>query len=244
MNKVALITGGAKRIGAVLVQRFHQAGFNTIIHYHHSIEEANLLANKLNEQRDASAIAIKADIRQPSCCQILIEQAFNAWGRLDVLINNASSFYPTPIGQIREETWEDLLGSNLKGPFFLSQAACSFLANTQGNIINITDIHADRPLKNYSVYSIAKAGLAMLTKSMARELAPLVRVNAVAPGVTLWPENDNELSALAKTHLIERTCLKRKGSPDDIADTALFLAEQKYITGQVIVVDGGRSIRD
>ncbi len=243
-NKVALVTGAAKRIGAAIATALHQQGMNVVIHYHHSKQEAEALCLKLNRLRQHSAISLGLDIRKTSACQTLIQHSTEAWQRLDLLVNNASSFYPTPIMKTQEKEWEDLLGSNLKGPFFLSQAAAPFLKLSQGNIINITDIHADRPLKNYTIYSIAKAGLVMLTKSLARELGPRVRVNAVAPGAILWPNEENALNEKIQQYVVARTCLKRQGFPQDIAAAVLFLNGQNYITGQIITVDGGRSIKD
>jgi pteridine reductase len=243
MDKVALITGSAKRIGAVLAKTLHQQGMNVIIHYHHSKQAATYLCSELNSIRSHSACSLQADIREVKACIQLIKEAVSIWKRLDLLVNNASSFYPTALGNTYEDQWDDLLGSNLKGPFFLSQAAAPFLSENDGNIVNIADIHADKPLKHYAVYSIAKAGLVMLTKSLARELAPKIRVNAVAPGEVLWPNDQNELPERIKQSIIHRTCLKRQGAPKDIAETVLFLMRQNYITGQVIAVDGGRNIR-
>jgi pteridine reductase len=243
-QKVALITGAAKRIGAVIAQHLHNAGMNIVIHYHHSKPEADLLCSQFNNLRSNSAHAVSGDIASTDDCQRIISEAQAQWGRLDALINNASSFYPTRVGETNETQWHDLIGSNLKGPFFLSQAAKPFLLESQGNIINITDIHGDRPLKRYPVYSLAKAGLIMLTKSLARELGPHIRVNAVSPGVILWPNEENAVSDSVQDYIVNRTCLKRKGSPEDIAETVHFLLNQGYITGQTIAVDGGRSVRD
>lgn len=244
LNKVALITGAAKRIGAVIARSLHQQGFNVIIHYHHSQKEASELCRKLNEQRPNSAVVVAANLNDLSECKTLIEHSYQIWDRLDVLVNNASTFYQTPIGNTHALEWEDLLGTNVKAPFFLAQAAVDSLRQHQGCIVNIADIHAERPLKNYTVYCIAKAGVVMLTKSLARELGPDIRVNAVAPGAILWPDEKNELSEVIKQQIIEKTCLKRPGKPEDIAETVLFLINQKYITGQVIAVDGGRSVKD
>ncbi len=244
MKKVALVTGAAKRIGAVIAEKIHAEGFNVIIHYHHSEREALVLTQRLNQQRDHSAVAIQGDIKTSLTCKEIIKTAYQEWQRLDILINNASSFYPTPMGEVNDEQWDDLMGSNLKGPFFLSQAAAPYLQKNSGVIVNIVDIHADRPLKNYPVYCMAKAGLTMLTKALARELAPEIRVNAVAPGVILWPNQQNTINEAIKDHIIDRTCLKRQGLPQDIAETILFLIKQNYMTGQVIAVDGGRSIKD
>ncbi len=243
MNKVVLITGAAKRIGAVITRLLHESGMNVVLHYHHSEAEAFELCKHLNDSRPNSAKVFQADIKEIDACQHLIDQAQKVWGRLDVLVNNASSFYPTPLEQVSENDWEDLVGSNLKGPFFLCQAAATHLVSSKGNIVNIVDIHADKPLKNYPVYCIAKAGLVMLTKSLARELGPSIRVNGVAPGAILWPNEQSSVSAETQQYIINQTLLKRQGNPQDIAETVLFLIKQSYITGQIIAVDGGRSIR-
>jgi pteridine reductase len=243
-NKVALVTGSAKRIGAVIAKTLHHQGMNIVLHCHHSIEPAKKLKTELNQLRPQSVIVTSGNISAVKDCQAIIETAREAWGRLDALINNASSFFPTPLKEATESHFDDLIGSNLKGPFFLAQAAASWLKETKGNIVNITDIHAERPLKNYPIYCSAKAGLVLLTKSLARELAPDIRVNAVAPGAILWPNEQNDLSDIAKEHILDRVPLKHLGSPQDIADTVWFLLNQGYITGQIIAVDGGRSIKD
>jgi pteridine reductase len=243
-NQVAVITGGAKRIGAVIAKTLHHQGMNVILHYRHSMDAAATLNAQLNQLRSNSSAMVTGDITKVIDCQRIIATAQQQWGRIDALINNASSFYPTPLIDADENAWEDLFGSNLKGPFFLSQVAAPWLTKTQGNIVNIADIHGERPLKNYPIYCCAKAGLIMLTKSLARELGPQVRVNAVAPGAILWPDEQNELTAEAKKHIVDRVPLKRIGQPQDIADTVLFLLKQGYINGQIIAVDGGRSIKD
>jgi pteridine reductase len=240
-GKTALITGAARRVGATLAKTLHQAGMNIVLHYRDSLEEAQKVHKELNLRRKESAILLQADLLNNSSFESLIHQAAHSWGRLDVLINNASSFYQTPVGKITELQWNNLIGTNLKAPLFLSQAAAPHLQESNGCIINITDIHADRPLKNYTVYCIAKAGLVMLTKSMARELAPEIRCNAIAPGAILWPESEDY--ANTQQEIISRTALKRQGSPEDIARTALFLIrDADYITGQIISVDGGRTL--
>jgi len=240
--QVALITGGAHRIGAVIARRLHEEGLNLVLHYRHSAEAARALQTVLNTQRPNSVELIQSDLLNVDAVEELIMRAASHWGRLDILVNNASSFYPTTIGSVTPAVWEDLIGTNLRAPFFLAQAAAPFLQKVGGSIVNIVDIHADRPLKNHPVYSIAKAGLVMLTKAMARELGPHVRVNAIAPGAILWPEAG--LAEEAKLEIIRRTALKRQGHPQDIANTLVFLVrDADYITGQVITVDGGRSLR-
>jgi pteridine reductase len=239
-GKVALVTGAARRVGAATVRLLHSHGMNIVLHYRSSREDAQQLQQELNEQRADSVVLIQADLLHTNKIQSTVKEACKAWGRLDVLVNNASSFFPTPLGEVDEEEWEFLMGSNLKAPFFLCQAAADQLRQHDGCIINIVDIHAERPLKNFPVYSIAKAGLVMLTKSLARELAPDVRVNGVAPGAILWPEETDEVT---KQRIVSRIALKRKGNPDDIARTILFLiSAADYITGQIITVDGGRTL--
>lgn len=236
---VALVTGGARRIGRRICQRLHQSGYNILLHYRHSAEEAQSLAAELNQARSESVVLLKADLLNAKDRSQLIQQAINQWHRLDVLINNASSFYPLAVADTTEENWDDLVGSNLKAPFFLSQGLADALVQQQGCIINLVDIHSERPLKGYPVYSIAKAGTAMLTQALAKELAPAVRVNGVSPGPILLPagEGDTEQAAL-----LAKTPMARMGNPDDIADTVLFLLQQSYITGQIIAVDGGKSL--
>lgn len=239
--KTALITGGAKRIGAVTTQTLHQAGYNVIIHCRLSRQAADQLAAELNNSRADSARVIQGDLNNETVYNHLIEEAYRCWNRLDVLVNNASSFYPTPVGSITMDDWHNLLNSNLKAPLFLAQAAAPYLKQVEGNIINMTDVHAQRPMKDHPVYCAAKAGLVMLTMSLAKELGPEVRVNSVAPGAILWPDND--MPEHTKTLILERTTLKKPGDPIDIAKTILFLVrDAHYITGQVIAVDGGRTI--
>jgi pteridine reductase len=239
--KTALITGGAKRIGAATTRLLHQAGYNVIIHCRLSQQAADELAEELNSLRDNSAKVIQGDLNIDNVYDQLIDQAYQYWERLDVLINNASSFYPTPIGSITPDDWNNLINSNMKAPLFLAQAAAPYLKQTQGNIINMIDVHAKRPMKDHPVYCAAKAGLAMLTMSLAKDLGPDIRVNGVAPGAILWPDND--ISEHTKKIILERTSLKRAGEPIDIAKTILFLAKDAdYITGQIIAVDGGRSL--
>lgn len=243
MKQVALITGAARRVGACITRQLHNQGMNVVIHYNHSGSEAEKLCDELNAIRLKSAVICQADLAASSKLSALIDAVVAEWGRLDILVNNASSFYPTPIEQVTEAEWDDLQASNVKGAFFLAQAAFPYLKKHHGAIINITDIHAQKPLKGYAAYSIAKASLAMMTKVLAREMAPEVRVNAVAPGSIAWPEATNGLTEHQKQEIIERTLLKKHGSPEDIAAAVYFLCESKYITGQTIAVDGGASVR-
>lgn len=243
VGQVALITGAARRIGAEIARLLHEAGMNIVLHYHSSGEDADSLCQLLNKLRSQSAITIQADLQEMERSKLLVEQAVQVFGRLDVLVNNASRFYRTEIGKITEYAWDDIINSNLKAPFFLAQAAASYLAVNQGSIINITDIHAERPLRDYSIYCISKSGLLMMTKVLAKELGPLVRVNAIAPGAILWPEGDNLLTDKEKQKIIDSTILQRSGTPLDIAKAVLFfVADATYITGQVLNVDGGRTL--
>jgi pteridine reductase len=240
-GRAVLVTGGAKRLGAAMARRLHGAGADIVVHYHRSRPAADALVADLEALRPGSAIAVCADLHDVERLPALVDAAVARYGRLDVLVNNASTFYPTPVGTITPAQFDDLVGTNLRAPLFLSQAAAPALRATQGLIINMVDIHARRPLKAHPAYSAAKAGLVMLTKSLARELGPDVRVNGIAPGPVLWPERD--LDETLKAEIIAKTALKRSGSPDDIARTALFLAtEAPYVTGQIIAVDGGRSL--
>jgi len=240
-DKVVLITGAAHRIGAMTARKLHSAGANIILHYLSSRLAAEALQLELNNKRKDSAHIVQGDILQYTNLKKIIDDSCSVWSRLDVLINNASIFYPSPIGVVDERAWDELMGSNLKAPFFLAQAAAPHLKLRNGCIVNIVDIHADRPLKVYPVYSIAKAGLVMLTKAMACELGPEIRVNAVAPGAILWPEA--EMEEAVKQRIISRTLLKRQGDPSDIANAIYFLVKDGgYVSGQVLTVDGGRSI--
>jgi pteridine reductase len=240
-NKTIMVTGAARRIGAQLVRHLHQANMNIVLHYRSSSKDATALADSLNNQRANSVKLLKGDLKNYQHIPMLIEQGIELFGQIDALINNASSFYPTNLQDVTEEIWEDLVGVNLKAPLYLTQALAAELKKNQGCIINIVDIHGDRPLKDYSLYSIAKAGLIMFTKSMARELAPEIRVNGIAPGAIMWPEEQHYEGM--HQEIISRTALKREGSPQDIADAALFLIEHaNYITGQIIAVDGGRTL--
>ena len=240
-GRAVLITGAARRVGAAIARRLHAAGANVVIHYRSSAADARALQADLQAQRANSAALVSGDLLDITACERIVEEAARAFGRLDALINNASTFYPTPIGQINAQHWNDLLGSNLQAPLFLSQAATPHLRKSRGLILNLVDIHASRPLKRHTVYSIAKAGLVMLTRSLARELAPEIRVNAIAPGPVMWPEG--AVDDTLKQEIIERTALKRLGSPDDVAKAALyFLRDAPFVTGQILAVDGGRSI--
>ena len=241
-GKSVLITGGAKRVGAAICRRLHGAGANLMLHYRSSAGEARLLQSELNHVRQDSVALIQADLLDLAKLPAIVEQTLATFGRLDALVNNASSFFQTPVGEISSSDWEDLIGTNLRAPLFLAQAAATALRKTQGTIINITDIHAERPLKNFVVYSVAKAGLVGLTRSLARELAPEIRVNAVAPGPILWPD-DESFDELSRQRIISHTPLRREGSPEDIAKAVHYLAvDAGYVTGETINVDGGRHV--
>ena len=237
---VALITGAAKRIGAAMATRLHSEGFRVIIHYGHSKDDAHTLAQKLNDIRPESATCLQANLCDSEDVEALSENAVNVWGQLDVLVNNASSFYPTPIGSISEEDWLSLVGSNVKGALFLSQALAPALRKAKGCIVNMVDMHIDRPLPKHSVYLLAKSGLASLTQSLAIDLAPDIRVNGIGPGAILWPEREMEDDE--KDKLLSSIPLGELGKPEDIAKTLSFLISASYVTGQIIFVDGGRSL--
>lgn len=242
-GSVALVTGGARRVGAAIARRLHARGASLLIHYRGSGEAARALAGELNRLRHDSAAIAACDLLETRALPGLVEAAVQEFGRLDVLVNNASSFFPTRVGEITEEAWTDLMGTNLRAPVFLSQAAAEELQRHQGCIVNIVDIHAVYPMKEHLVYSAAKAGLVAATRALARELAPRVRANAVAPGPILWPEDPAWSDQSMRDHIIQRTLLKRVGEPDDIAKAVAFLAaDAPYITGQVINVDGGRTV--
>jgi pteridine reductase len=240
-GKRALITGAARRIGAAITERLHQAGVSVAIHYRSSDADAKELCSRLNDARPDSARIFAADLNDTDGLNDLIDAIVDWGGGLDILINNASSFYPTPIGSITAEQWDDLIGSNLKSPLFLSQAAWPHLRKSQGVIINLLDIHSRRPLKDHPVYASAKAGLAMLTLSLAKDMAPEIRVNGISPGAILWPEEG--MADSIKESILNQVPLKRPGDPGDIADCVVYLArDAAYVTGQIIAVDGGRSI--
>ena len=238
-DKVVLVTGAARRVGAVMARAFHTEGARVAIHYRSSRREADALVASLEASRPGSARAFGADLAGTDACERLVTAVVRALGRLDVLVNNASSFYPTPVGSITPDQFDDLVGTNLRAPLFLAQAAAPELAKRGGLILNIADIHGLRPLRGHAVYSAAKAALVMLTRSLARELGPAIRVNAVAPGPVLWPEQGVDDALRAR--IVERTALKRAGTPEDVARAALFFAKDApYVTGEVLAVDGGR----
>lgn len=239
--KTALITGSAKRLGATIAKTLHRQGYNVVIHYRHSQQDAQILAAELNAIRNHSAITVSADLCHINDIHYLVNETVSTWSRLDVLINNASEFFATPVGNTAESQWQQLMDSNVRASYFLAQAAAPHLKEAKGNIINISDNKADFPLKNYSVYSISKAALNMLTQSLAKELAPDVRVNAIAPGIMMWNDKD-PLNDTKKAELIERTALKRLVNPQDIADAIIFLANQQSATGKTITIDAGRSL--
>jgi len=242
-TKVALVTGAAQRIGESIASTLHADGFNIIIHYRNSASAAEQLAAKLNQQRPDSAHCLQADLADHEAITRLAQLAVKQWGRIDALVNNASSFYPTDIRNANNAQWDDLISGNVKGAFFLTQALIPALEKNCGCIVNLIDIHAETPLQNHSIYCIAKAGAAMMTKSMARDLAPAIRVNGVSPGAILWPENAAELNEQQKTSILQYVPLARTGEAMDIARTVKFLiSDAPYITGQIIAVDGGRSL--
>lgn len=239
-SKTVLITGAGKRIGAGIARYLHENGMNIIINYNNSAKKAHELARKLNDIRNDSAITLQGDISQKKYHQTLIDSALTFKGSIDVLINNASAFYPTPITEICEEQWEALINTNLKAPLFLSKLAAPSIGENKGCIINMVDIHAHLPLKNHTIYSISKSGLVMLTKSLAKELAPNIRVNAIAPGAICWQEN---IKGSYKQDIIDKTMLKREGKIEDISKTVLYLIrDANYVTGQVINIDGGKTL--
>lgn len=239
-NKTVLITGAAQRIGAVIVRDLHAQGMDVIIHYHNSATQAQSLAKELNAERTGSACLTQADLLDDNNISSLIRDAHKFKNRLDVLINNASIFYPTALEDVTIKQWDELIGINMKAPFFLSQQAAPYLRESAGCIVNITDIHATKPLKDHPVYSAAKAGLEMLTQALAKELGPQVRVNAVSPGAILWPQT---MDATRRKKILNRTILKRQGCPEDIAKAVRFLInDADYMTGQVLTIDGGRTL--
>ena len=240
-GKTALVTGAARRIGAAIARRLHGAGANVLLHYRGAEAEAGALEAELNAARPRSALRVKADLLAPIAPRALVDAALERFGALDLLVNNASTFYPTALGAIEAGHWDELMGSNLRAPLFLAQEAAPHLKKTRGAIVNVADIHAERPLKGYLVYSIAKSGLVALTRALALELAPEVRANAVAPGAIAWPE-DGQFDPPERGRIVASTPLARLGSPAEIARAVHFLATAPFVTGQVLAVDGGRSV--
>jgi len=242
-GKTVLVTGGARRVGAAICRRLHAAGAGLVLHYRGSALEANALQAELNAQRGQSVSLLQADLLKLSAINKLVESAVEQFGHLDAIVNNASSFFATPIGEVSERAWDDLIGTNLKAPLFLAQAAAPELRKARGCIVNIIDIHAELPLAQHAVYTAGKGGLLALTRALARDLGPEIRVNGVAPGTILWPEDERWGDELARQRIINRTALKRIGEPDDVAKAVEFLvANAPYVTGQILAVDGGRSI--
>jgi pteridine reductase len=242
-SKSILVTGGARRIGAEIVRTLHAAGCRVVIHCHRSLGDADGLAAELNAEHADTAAVVQGDLHDGSDLAALVERAARCFGRLDGLVNNASSFHATHLGNISESHWDDLIGTNLKAPLFLAQAAAPHLRRARGAIVNIVDIHSQRPLKDFVVYTVAKAGLEGLTRSLALELAPEVRVNGVSPGAILWPEDGDQYSREERGRIVQQTPLKREGSPADIAGAVKYLLlDAPYVTGQVLSVDGGREI--
>lgn len=240
-QKVALITGAARRIGAAIAHQLHDASFAVVIHYHESQAEAEALCEQLNTKRPGSARAISAELGSAASAAGLVQAAVAAFGRLDAVINNASRFYRTAAGRTTEAAFDDLIASNLKAPYFIAEAALPSLSETEGCVVNIGDIHGEVPLRDYGAYSISKAGLLMATKVQAQAFAPRVRVNAVSPGSMMWPEGENALSSEAKDKIISKTLLQRHGTPQDIARAVCyFVLDAPFVTGQVLAVDGGR----
>jgi len=240
-GKAVLVTGGARRVGAAIARRLHAAGARVMLHYRDSEADAAKLESELNALRARSAAKVKAELLAPVAPRALVGGVLEVFGRLDILVNNASSFFPVDVGAMESSHWEELIGSNLRAPLFISQQAAPELAKNEGAIINIVDIHADRPLKGYALYSIAKAGLAALTRALALELAPRVRVNGVAPGAIAWPE-DGQFEDAERSRIVATTPLGRTGAPEDIARAVHFFACAPFVTGQILAVDGGRSV--
>jgi pteridine reductase len=240
-GKTALVTGAARRIGAAIARRLHADGANVMLHYRGADVEAAALEAELNGARAGSAAKVKADLLAPVAPKLLVGSALERFGQLDVLVNNASSFYPTAVGSIEAGHWEELIGSNLRAPLFIAQEAAPALRKQGGAIVNIADIHAERPLKGYAVYSIAKAGVVAMTRALALELGPEVRVNAVAPGAIAWPE-DGQVAPDERARIVATTPLERLGAPAEVARAVHFLVTAPFVTGQILAVDGGRSV--
>lgn len=240
-NKVALITGGSRRIGATTARLLHSMGMRLVIHYRNSADDAELLRAELCEEREGSVMLVRGDLTEIAKVKNLVKQCTNEFGQLDVLINNASVFYPTPVSSATEDHWQDTMDTNLKAPFFLAQAAAPWLKKTSGCIINITDIYAERPLSDHPIYNASKAGLVSLTRSLARDLAPEIRVNAIAPGAIMWPESG--VDEISQQRMISRTPLRSIGTADDIARAAAYLIHDAgFSTGQILNIDGGRTV--
>jgi len=252
--KVAIITGSARRIGASIAETLHQQGFHTVIHYNHSKDEAENLVSRLLQNRADSAVALQADLKSVSDLNTLAESAIAQWGQVDLLVNNASCFYPTPITnkpaiekpkpEFKIDDWNAIIDTNLRAPYILSLLLADELRRVGGSIINLVDIYSERPLNNHSIYNISKAGIAMMTQTLAKELAPDIRVNGVSPGAILWPEGEieNAEQEAAQERIISQTPLARCGSPNDICEAVSYLASSEFVTGQIIKVDGGRSL--
>ena len=240
IKKTAIVTGAAKRIGAEIVRELHTMGMDVVLHFNSSCDEAQQLALELNSIRNGTVHLLQADLEQTTACSALIEQAYAINNRIDVLVNNASAFYPTPLQDCTLKEWSELINVNLTAPFFLIQAAAPYLAKSAGSIINLTDIYAEQPLANHAVYNISKAGLIMLTKSLAKDLGPEVRVNAISPGAIFWHDN---MSENEKKAILARTVLKHQGTAKDISNAVRYLIDHAdYMTGQILVIDGGRSL--
>lgn len=239
-GRVALVTGAGRRLGAATARVLHAAGMNVAVHYHRSAQPARRLVDELNEKRTRSALALRADLHHVTALTPMVEEVVQTWGQLDALVNNASGFYPTPVGSTSEAQWDELLGSNLRGPYFLIQAAAPHLKKSRGVIVNLIDIHVDRPMRDHPAYIAAKAGLAGLTRALALDLAPEVRVNGIAPGAILWPERAP--GEAEKKSIIDGIPLTRLGEPEDIAEAIRYLIAAPYVSGQILAVDGGRSL--
>lgn len=241
-GKTALVTGGARRVGAAICRRLHAGGANLVVHCNRSVQEAQALVHEFNAARPGSAVLAQADLLDAGELPPLVRRAQSAFGRLDLLVNNASSFYATPVGAIDERSWKDIVGTNLKAPLFLSQAAAPALREARGAIVNIVDIHAERPLPDHLVYTVAKGGLLALTRALARELGPDIRVNGVSPGAILWPEGGAWQNEAERQRIVAQVPLARTGEPGDIAGAVFYLATAPYVSGQIFAVDGGRSV--
>ncbi|MBY4676065.1 pteridine reductase [Marinobacterium arenosum] len=239
---VALITGGARRIGAEIARQLHRQGYRVLIHYRHSEQDAQALATELNQAQPDSARLLQANLTEMAAIEPLARQALTAFGRLDLLVNNASSFFPTPLADSSQAQWDELINANLRAPYFLTAALSDALSEAGGCVINLIDIHAQRALPGYPIYSIAKAGLQMMTLSLAKELAPAVRVNGVAPGPILWPEAEAALDLSQKEKVVDKTLLGRTGTAGEIAEAVGYLAGARFVTGQILAVDGGKSL--